>query len=144
MLSMDQVGQDKYAMNLPTGVNRKQEIYALSLFVSHEYRKTMPTWGCMFTPSWWRHQMETFSALLDSPYKGQWRGALMFPLICAWTNGWANKGDTGDLRRHRAHYDVTVMVSKNLLTFCTPKYRCYKKNPTVISAANCVDKSVKF
>ena len=24
-------------------------------------------------------------------------------------NGWANNGDTGDLRRHRAHYDVTVM-----------------------------------
>ena len=22
------------------------------------------------------------------PYKGQWRGALMFSLICAWTNGW--------------------------------------------------------
>ena len=39
--------------------------------------------------AWWRHQMETFSALLDicagihrspvnSPHKGQWRGALMF------------------------------------------------------------------
>ena len=25
------------------------------------------------------------------------------------TNGWANNGDAGDLRRHRAHYDVTVM-----------------------------------
>ena len=45
----------------------------------------------------WRHQMETFSALLafcagNSPvtgefpaHKGQWRGALMFSLICAWT-----------------------------------------------------------
>ena len=43
---------------------------------------------------WWRHQMETFSALLDlvwgihwSPVnsltKGQWRRALMFSLICA-------------------------------------------------------------
>ena len=43
------------------------------------------------------------------PHKGRWRGALMFSLICAWTNGWANDRDAGDLRRHRAHYDVTVM-----------------------------------
>ena len=41
--------------------------------------------------------------------EGQWRGALMFSLICAWTNGLVNKGDADDLRRHRAHYDVTVM-----------------------------------
>ena len=46
---------------------------------------------------------------VDSPHKCQWRGALMFSLICAWTNGWANNRDTGDLRRHRAHYDGSVM-----------------------------------
>ena len=50
---------------------------------------------------WWRHQMEPFSALLalcagnspvpvNSPHKGQWRGALMFSLICVWINGWVN------------------------------------------------------
>ena len=42
-------------------------------------------------------------------HKGQWRGVLMFSLICAWTNGWVNNRDAGDLRRHRAHYDVFVM-----------------------------------
>ena len=42
-------------------------------------------------------------------HKGQWRGALMFSLICAWTNIWANNWDAGDLRRHRALYDVIVM-----------------------------------
>ena len=31
------------------------------------------------------------------------------PLICAWINGWVNNNDAGDLRRHRAHYDVIVM-----------------------------------
>ena len=57
--------------------------------------------------SWWRHHMETFSALLTflrgihrspvySPRKGQWRGALMFSLICVWTNNWANIWDAGD------------------------------------------------
>ena len=34
---------------------------------------------------------------------------LLFCLICAWTNGWVNNRDAGDLRRHRAHYDITVM-----------------------------------
>ena len=29
--------------------------------------------------------------------------------IYAWTNGWAKSRDAGDLRRHRAHYDVTGM-----------------------------------
>ena len=70
----------------------------------------------------WRHQMETFSALLalcagnspvpvNSPHKGQWRGALMFALICAWINDWVNNREAGDLRRHRGHYDVNVIWS---------------------------------
>ena len=46
---------------------------------------------------------------VDSPHKGQWRGALMFSLICAWMNVWASNRDAGDLRRHRANYDVTIM-----------------------------------
>ena len=65
-------------------------------------------------------KMETFSALLaicagnsrspvKSPHKGQWRGTLMFSLICVWKNVWVNTWDAGDLRRHRTHYDVTVM-----------------------------------
>ena len=35
--------------------------------------------------------------------------ALMFSLICSLINGWINNRETGDLRRHRAHYDVVVM-----------------------------------
>ena len=46
---------------------------------------------------------------VNSPHKGQWRGALMFSLICVWINGWVNNGKTGDLRRYRARYDVIVM-----------------------------------
>ena len=69
---------------------------------------------------WWRHQMETFSALLalcvgnspvpvNSPHKGQWRGALMFCLIRAWINSWVNNCEAGDLGPYLAHYDVIVM-----------------------------------
>ena len=49
---------------------------------------------------------------VNSPHKGQWRGALMFSLICVWINGWVNNCEAGDLRRHRAHYDVTVITLK--------------------------------
>ena len=70
---------------------------------------------------WWHHQTETVSALLvlcagnspvtgNSPHKGQWRRALMFSLFCARINDWVNNREAGDLRRHRAHYDVTVMA----------------------------------
>ena len=44
-----------------------------------------------------------------SPHKGQWRGALMFSLMFAWINGCVNNREAGDLRRHRAHYDVIVI-----------------------------------
>ena len=46
---------------------------------------------------------------VDSPHKGQWRGSLMFSLVCAWTNGGTNNLETADLRRNHAHKDVTVM-----------------------------------
>ena len=79
-------------------------------------------WGGMSSlTTWWRHQMETFSALLalcagnspvpvNSPHKGQWRGALMFSLIYAWINDWVNNRETGDLRRQGGHCDVIVMI----------------------------------
>ena len=63
--------------------------------------------------------METISVLLalsppvNPPHKGQWRGALMFSLICAWPHGSVNNRNAGDLRRHRAHYDATVMLHRS-------------------------------
>ena len=50
-------------------------------------------------------------SLVNSPYKGQWHGALMFSLICAWINGWVNNREAGDLRCHCAHYDVIVIIA---------------------------------
>ena len=47
---------------------------------------------------------------VNSPHKGQWRGALMFPLISVWTNGWINTRGACNLRRRRSHYDVTVYM----------------------------------
>ena len=67
----------------------------------------------------WRHEIETFSASLafvrrihrspvDYYQKRQWRGALMFSLICSWTNGRAKTWDAGDLR---CHYDIAAMYT---------------------------------
>ena len=46
----------------------------------------------------------------NSPHTGQWRGALVFSLICAWIQSWVNNREAGDLRRYRDHYDVIVML----------------------------------
>ena len=75
---------------------------------------------CLSWDPLWRHQMETFSALLaicagNSPVTGE------FPAQTPVTRSFdfffdlrlnkrlGNNGDAGDMRRHRAHYDVAVM-----------------------------------
>ena len=60
-------------------------------------------------PRHWPFMQAVHGPPVNSFHKGQWRGALIFPLICAWTNVWENSRDAGDLRHHRVHYDVTVM-----------------------------------
>ena len=90
--------------------------------------------------SWLRHQMAPFSALLalcagnspvpvNSTHKGQWRGALMFSLICAWINESVNNRDAGDLRCHRGHYDVIVMM----MTHAMPLLDICERNPWLTS-----------
>ena len=78
--------------------------------------------GCLLWKlSWWLHQMEHFPrnwpfvrgihrSQVNSPHKGQWRGALMFSLICVWILDWVNNREAGDLRRYHAHFDVIVML----------------------------------
>ena len=60
-------------------------------------------------PRYWPFVRGIHRSPVNSPHKGQWRRALMFSLICAWINDWVNNSEGGDLRRYRAHYDVTVM-----------------------------------
>ena len=69
--------------------------------------------------SWWRHQKETFSALTfcagNSPITGEVSAqrpvTRRFDVFCTWINGWVNNREAGDLRRHRAHYDVILMLT---------------------------------
>ena len=81
-------------------------------------------WLGHVTHTWLRHQMEAFSALLalyagNSPVTGEFPSQgpatrsfdLFFDL-----NGWVNNRDAANLRRHLAHYDVTVMLFNFPLT----------------------------
>ena len=82
------------------------EIYTYNLRLSlvhddttkwkHFLRNWLFVWGIHWSP-------------VNSPHKSQWHGALIFSLICAWIHGWVNNRDTGDFRRHCAHYYVIVM-----------------------------------
>ena len=56
---------------------------------------------------------------MNSPHKGQWRRALVFSLICYWIHGWVNNGEAGDLRRHCAHWGITVITHVFLIYFTT-------------------------
>ena len=60
-------------------------------------------------PRYWPFVRGIHRSPVNSPHKGQWRGALMFTLSCARINGWVNNREAGDLRRYRTHYDVIVM-----------------------------------
>ena len=57
-------------------------------------------------PRYWPFVRGIHRSPVNSPHKGQWRGALMFSLIYAWINDWVNNCEAGDLRRQRGHYDV--------------------------------------
>ena len=74
--------------------------------------------------AWWRHLMETFSALQaicagNSPVPGEFPTQTpvtrVFSLICIWIKRWVNNKEAGYLRRYRAHYDVIVMAKKAIV-----------------------------
>ena len=87
--------------------------------------------------TWWRHEMEAFSALLvlreGNPLvaggfssQRSVMGSLMFSSICTSTNCWANNRDGGDLRRHRAHYYVIVMKFTEI-PYISDKWSCFSQ-----------------
>ena len=110
-------------------------------FTHNKYYRDL--WGSVlvllypiFSLTWWRHQTETFSALLaicvgNSPVTGDFpskrpvtRSFDVFFDLCP-INDWVNNREAGDLRRSRAHYDVIVMnnnitVDRSYLRFHLP------------------------
>ena len=48
----------------------------------------------------------------------------MFSLIYARIIGWVSNDEAGDLRRHRAHYDVIVMINYKTGEYGIEKIQC--------------------
>ena len=63
-------------------------------------------------PHYWPYVRGIHRSPVNSPHKGQWCGALMFILICAWLDAWVNNHKARYLRCHRAHYDIIVISYK--------------------------------
>ena len=62
-------------------------------------------------PRYWLFVRGIHRSPVNSLHKGQWRGALMFSLICVRISDWVNNRQAGDLRRHPDNYDVIVIVT---------------------------------
>ena len=65
------------------------------------FRVTGPLWG-EFTGHRW-------IPLTKARDAGLW----CFLLSAPWMNGWVKNNKAGDLRRHRAHYDVIIMIDSS-------------------------------
>ena len=61
-------------------------------------------------PRYWYFVRGIHRSLVNSPHKGQWRGAFLI----GWINSWVNNCGAGDLRHHHAHYDVIVMINDHI------------------------------
>ena len=105
----------------PWGGKRNKSCFSWWLYVTLSQDELIKQMGEFVLTAWWRHQMETFSALLaicagNSPVPGEFPAqrpvtrSFDVSLICTRINGWVNNGEAGDLRRHRAHHDLTVMA----------------------------------
>ena len=70
-------------------------------------------------PRYWPFVRGIHRSPVNSPHKGQWHGALMYFWSTPWINGWVNNREAGDLRRHRAHYDVNVMSQITCMTLAS-------------------------
>ena len=78
------------------------------------FRVTGPLCGEFTGPRWIPHTKASDAEL--------W----CFSLVYARINGWVNNGETGDLGRHRTHYDAIVMRWKTN-TWQNGYHRCWRQ-----------------
>ena len=116
------------------------------LLSSHIDKSLWPVWKSIHGdvikwkhfPRYWPYVRGIHRWPVDSPQQGQWCGAMMLSLICAWTNGWANNRDDGDLRRHRTPFYITVIRPNNSLLWIQI-ITCGCDNPPPISPISVLD-----
>ena len=93
--------------NIPTGDINASVLYSECRWLNMHTHDDVIKWKHF--PRYWSFVRGIQRSPVNSPHKGQWRGALMFTLICARINAWVNNREAGDLRRYRTHSDVIVM-----------------------------------
>ena len=86
------------------------KISTLGFFITLKSHDDVIKWKHF--PRYWPFVRGIHRWPVNSPHKGQWRGAFMFVWSAPWINGWVNNRKAGDLRRHRAHYNVILMHIK--------------------------------
>ena len=94
----------KFLARLPLHCREKRYVSLTHTIISHD---DVIKWKHILR--YWPPVPGIHRSLVNSPHKGQWRGASMFSWICPWINRWANNREVGDLRRRHVHYDVTIM-----------------------------------
>ena len=95
---------------------RRRSYYSIFMITSSKWKHFTRYWPFV----WGIHRSP-----LNSQHNGQWRGALMFSLICSWINCWVNQGEAGDLRRNLSPYDVNVMYCAGTRPIKLPSEREY-------------------
>ena len=105
------VAQDRSKMDAALLVNAANAVSPEKLSPMKNRHDDVIKWKHF--PRYWTSVRGIHRSPVNSPHKGQWRWDLMFSLICARTNGWVNYRYAGDLRRHRAHYDVIVSENRD-------------------------------
>ena len=81
---------------------------------------------------------------VNSPHKNQWRGALMFSLICARKKDWVNNREAGDWKHHRAHYADTVMYMVFFVRILNCIRENYQKSMRKLLVTNSHTKRIKY
>ena len=81
-------------------------------------------------PRYWPFVWGIYRSPMNSAHKSQWRRALICSLMCVWINGWVNNREACDLRRHRAHYDVTLMGICNWVLYSGKQGTVWKHEST--------------
>ena len=119
-----------YRLNIDPTLSRRIQIWSLSIpgcllsgYISSlklVFHDDVIKWK--YFPRYWPFVREIHRGPVNSSHKDQWRGALMFSLICAWMNRWVNNREAGDLRRYR-HCNVLprrCSVTVNYSQKCRP------------------------
>ena len=101
--------EHRKVLSIPQNIKYASALQEIPIYVQTTKHDDVIKWKHF--PRYWPFVRVIHRSPVNCPHKGQWRGALMFSVICAWINGWVNNHEACDLGRHRAHYDVIVMYS---------------------------------